>query len=86
MTAMSSKIYSRQSSIKQMKMLNKKTNFHILEIAQTLRFMKTIKTRMNLNFIKEKKTKVYNLITGTRALEKPYSKLIRLHKRMKKAM
>lgn len=86
MTAMSSKIYSRQSSIKQMKMLNKKTNFLILEIAQTLRFMKTIKTRMNLNFIKEKKTKVYNLITGTRALEKPYSKLIRLHKRMKKAM
>ncbi len=86
MTAMSSKIYSRQSSIKSMKMLNKKTNFHILEIAQTLRFMKTIKTRMNLNFIKEKKTKVYNLITGTRALEKPYSKLIRLHKRMKKAM
>lgn len=67
-------------------MLNKKTNFLILEIAQTLRFMKTIKTRMNLNFIKEKKTKVYNLITGTRALEKPYSKLIRLHKRMKKAM
>lgn len=86
MTAMSSKIYSRQSSIKSMKMLNKKTNFHILEIAQTLRFMKTIKTRMNLNFIKEKKTKVYNLITGTRALEKPYSKLIRLHKRMKKVM
>lgn len=86
MTAMSSKIYSRQSSIKSMKMLNKKTNFLILEIAQTLRFMKTIKTRMNLNFIKEKKTKVYNLITGTRALEKPYSKLIRLHKRMKKAM
>jgi hypothetical protein len=48
--------------------------------------MKTIKTRMNLNFIKEKKTKVCNLITGTKALEKPYSKPIRLHKKMKKAM
>jgi hypothetical protein len=69
-----------------MKMPNKKINFLKLEIAQTSRFMITTKTRMCLNFTKEKRTKACNLITGIRALGKLSNKPIKLFKKMRRVM
>ena len=58
-------------------MFNNKINCHKLETAQTLRFMRPTKLKMNHNFTKGKRIKVCNQIIDIRAQGRQFNKHIK---------